>query len=77
MKKILIIIQREYITRVRKKAFMITTFLAPLGFIAFVIFSIMMTGYSSSNKQVAIIDDSGIFTSVVFALVSTPRLSGK
>ena len=67
MKKILIIIQREYITRVRKKAFMITTFLAPLGFIAFVIFSIMMTGYSSSNKQVAIIDDSGIFTSVVFA----------
>jgi ABC-2 type transport system permease protein len=67
MKKILIIIQREYVTRVRKKAFIVTTLLAPLGFFAFIIFSILMTGYSSSNKHVAIIDDSGIFSSVTFA----------
>jgi ABC-2 type transport system permease protein len=66
MKKILIIIQREYITRVRKKAFIVTTLLAPLGFFAFIIFSIVLSGYSSSNKQVAIVDDSGIFAKVTF-----------
>jgi ABC-2 type transport system permease protein len=66
MKKILIIIQREYITRVRKKAFIVTTLLAPLGFFAFIIFSIVLSGYSSSNKQVAIVDDLGIFAKVTF-----------
>jgi len=67
MKKILIIIQREYITRVRKKAFIITTLLAPLGFFAFLIFSILIGGYSSSIKHVAIVDDSGLFEKMAFA----------
>jgi ABC-2 type transport system permease protein len=67
MKKILIIIQREYITRVRKRAFIVTTLLAPLGFLGFIIFSILITSYSSSNKHVAIVDDSGIFSAVAFA----------
>ena len=67
MKKIFIIIQREYITRVRKKAFIITTLLAPLGFFAFMIFSILMAGYSSSSKHIAIIDDSGMFANMSFA----------
>jgi ABC-2 type transport system permease protein len=67
MKKILIIIQREYITRVRKKAFIITTLLAPLAFFAFIIFSVVMAGYSTSNKHIAIIDDSGLFADMAFA----------
>lgn len=61
MTKILLIIQREYITRVRKRAFIITTLLAPLGFFAFTIFSILIAGYSSSSKQVAVADNSGLF----------------
>ena len=67
MKKVLIIIQREYITRIRKKAFIVTTLLAPLGFVAFMVFSILISGYSSSNKNVAIIDDSGLFDTMAFA----------
>ena len=66
MKKILIIIRREYITRVRKKAFIVTTLLAPLGFFAFILFSVLISGYSSSNKHVAIVDDSGVFANVAF-----------
>jgi ABC-2 type transport system permease protein len=66
MKKILIIMQREYISRVRKRAFIVTTLLAPLGFFGFAIFSILMSGYSSSTKHVALIDDSGIFANVAF-----------
>ena len=66
MKKILIIIQREYITRVRKRAFIVTTLLAPLGFFAFILFSVLISGYSSSNKHVAIVDDSGVFANVAF-----------
>ena len=66
MKKILIIMKREYISRVRKKAFIISTLLAPLGFFALITFSIVMSGYSGSNKKVAVIDDSGLFSGVVF-----------
>jgi ABC-2 type transport system permease protein len=66
MKKVFIIIRREYITRVRKRAFIVTTLLAPLGFLGFIIFSFLMAGYSSSNKSVAVIDDSGVFASVAF-----------
>jgi ABC-2 type transport system permease protein len=40
--------------------------LAPLGFFAFIIFSILIGGYSSSIKQVAIVDDSALFENVAF-----------
>ena len=66
MKKVLIIIQREYITRVRKRAFIIATLLTPIGFFGFIAFSVIMAGYSSGNKKVAIVDDSGIFRDVTF-----------
>lgn len=33
MNKILLIIQREYLSRVKKKSFLLTTFLVPLFFI--------------------------------------------
>lgn len=67
MNKVLIIIWREYLSRVRKKAFIITTLLAPLGFFALITSSLLLTGYSSSNKHIAIVDDSGIFADAVFA----------
>ena len=66
MKKVFIIIKREYITRIRKRAFIITTFLTPIGFFGLIAFTVLMAGYSSSNKKVAIIDDSGIFKDVTF-----------
>jgi ABC-2 type transport system permease protein len=66
MRKVLIIIAREYVTRVRKRSFILTTILAPLGFFAFIFFSVLIGGYSSSNKQVAIVDNSGLFADVAF-----------
>ncbi|MFN8277125.1 MAG: ABC transporter permease [Chitinophagales bacterium] len=67
MGKIWIIIRREYITRVRKKSFLVTTLLAPLGFIALMLSSVLLSTYSSSVKHVAIVDDSGLFKDAVFA----------
>ncbi len=61
MNKVLLIIQREYITRVRKKSFIITTLLAPLGFAAFFMVTIFLAQNNQSDKKIAVIDDSGIF----------------
>lgn len=66
MSKILIIIQREYITRVRKRTFIISTLLAPLGFFALILFSVLMSNYAGGTRQVAISDEPGIFSSVSF-----------
>ncbi|MEX0811703.1 MAG: ABC transporter permease [Chitinophagales bacterium] len=61
MKKTWLIIQREYITRVRKKSFIIITLLAPFGFALFFLAAILISGYSDSKKRVAVIDNSGLF----------------
>ena len=61
MKKVFLIIQREYWTRVRKKSFIITTLLAPLGFAAFFVVMILLAQNSESEKRIAVIDESGIF----------------
>lgn len=64
MKKIFIIIQREYITRVRQKSFLITTLLAPLGFFILIASSVVISTFSQGNTHVAIIDESGLFKEV-------------
>lgn len=64
MNKIWIIIQREYITRVRKRSFFITTLLAPLGFLALIIASVVISTYSQGRTDVAVIDESGLFKNV-------------
>lgn len=61
MRTILIIIQREYLSRVKQKAFLVSTFLAPLGFALL----ILASGYISTigagdRKLVAIIDNSNL-----------------
>lgn len=62
MKKLWVIIQREYLTRVTKKSFLITTFLVPLliaGFYAGMIYlGVAQTG---KTKRVAVVDESGYF----------------
>lgn len=64
MNKIFIIIQREYITRVRQKSFLITTLLAPLGFFILIASSVVISTFSQGNTHVAIIDESGLFKEV-------------
>ena len=59
--KLGIIIQREYLNKVKKKSFLLITFLAPVFFAAMCILpSVIMMGTKEAAKQVGVIDRSGI-----------------
>ena len=60
MRTILIIIQREYLTRVRQKSFVITTFAGPLALMLLTFLSIKMSTYSGSVKTINIIDEGNV-----------------
>ncbi|MBO6170442.1 MAG: ABC transporter permease [Bacteroidales bacterium] len=61
-----IIISREYLNKVKKKSFLITTFLVPVLFAALCILpSIIMLGTKESSKNIAVIDNSGIVAPVL------------
>ena len=56
-----IIISREYLNKVKKKSFLVTTFLVPVLFAALCILpSLIMLGTKESSKNIAVIDRSGI-----------------
>ena len=62
MDKILLIIQREYFSRVKKKSFLLMTFLVPalfIGMYALVIF-IFIKG-DDNIKNIRVLDESGVF----------------
>lgn len=61
MNKILIIIGREFSTRVKKKSFLITTIAVPLLFVAFYVFLMwMMLKKDTQERQITVINASGI-----------------
>jgi ABC-2 type transport system permease protein len=63
MSKVSLIIKREYMTRVRKKSFVIMTLLGPLLFAAIVIAPIWLTSMESSDtKIILVIDESGLLS---------------
>ncbi len=66
MKKVLIIIQREYLSRVRRLSFIITTLLAPVGFIIFMVATVLISTLGSDEKKVAVMDESGYFKETRF-----------
>jgi ABC-2 type transport system permease protein len=58
MNKISVIIKREYITRVRKKSFIIMTILAPLLMAAIIILpTVLMMNQEGTFKKIAVIED--------------------
>ncbi len=62
MNKIGLIIKREYVTRVRKRSFLILTFLAPIFMAAIYIIPIMLALHSSNEHlRVAVVDESHWF----------------
>ncbi len=62
MNKTSLIIKREYLTRVKKKSFLIVTFLVPILFIA-VIAGVAYLGLAeSTNHNVLIVDSDGILS---------------
>ena len=61
LRNIGIIISREYLTRVKKKSFLITTFIVPVLFAAMCILpSVIMLMAKDTGKKVAVVDQSGI-----------------
>jgi len=67
MNKISVIIKREYITRVRKKSFIIMTILAPLLMAAIItVPTIIMMNQGGDYKKIAVIEDnSDLFKNVI------------
>ena len=62
MNKIWLIIQREYLTRVRKRSFLLTTILVPLIIVGFyaAIIAIAISDSSKTDK-IAVIDEANLF----------------
>ena len=61
IKKLGIIIQREYLNKVKKKSFILITFLAPVLFAALCILpSVIMINAKEETKQIGVVDQSGI-----------------
>lgn len=61
MNKIILILQREYLTRVRKRSFWITTLLTPILITAIYAIPALLFFAGSDQKTVEIIDESGLF----------------
>ena len=61
MNKTLLVIEREYLSRVKKKSFLLMTILVPLLIVAFyaIIIAIAMND-KDTNKRIAVIDEAGV-----------------
>lgn len=68
MNKILLIIQREYLTRVRKRSFLLTTILVPIVIIGFyaAIIAVAVSDTSEAEK-IAVIDEANLFNGKIEA----------
>ena len=63
LRNIKTIISREYMTRVRKKSFLLITFLGPIFFAAICVLpAVIMSMTTEEAKKVAVVDQSGILT---------------
>lgn len=61
MNKIGLIISREYITRIRNKTFLISTFLLPIVIIVFIAGTIYLGIKGKTSHRVAVVDQNGYF----------------
>lgn len=61
MNKIWLIIRREYITRVRKKSFIVTTLLIPIMMFGLISLFVYMAVKSEQKQTIVINDESGFF----------------
>ncbi len=67
MNKILLIIKREYLTRVRKRTFIIGTILFPVLYLALIFGTGYIAEKSREDMNVGIIDKSGLFSEKLIA----------
>lgn len=62
MGKILLILQREYLSRVKKKSFIVMTLLGPILLGAVMIIPMYLAMNSASDQKILVVDESKIFT---------------
>jgi len=62
MHKIILIIKREFLTRVRKKTFIIGTILFPLLYLGLIFGTGYIADKTKENVSIAMLDQSGLFT---------------
>lgn len=80
MNKLWLIVEREYLTRVKKKSFILITVLSPLIFVALFTAPALIAAYAGKeHKAIAVKDDSGVFSSpkdtsgrITFTLLDEP-----
>ncbi len=61
MKKMWLITRREYLTRVRNKTFLLSTFLLPVVFLLFISATVLIQLKTKSHNRIAVIDANGFF----------------
>jgi ABC-2 type transport system permease protein len=61
MKKIWLITRREYMTRIRNKTFLLSTFLLPLVFVIFIAGSVLIATQTHTRHRIAVVDANGYF----------------
>ncbi len=66
MNKVWLIIRREYLTRVKKKSFIIVTLVTPIAIAAFsVLIGFIMSYEGDENRKIAIIDEGNLLNGAV------------
>ncbi|HPS84563.1 MAG TPA: ABC transporter permease, partial [Bacteroidales bacterium] len=61
MNKILIILKREYLSRVQKKSFIVMTILGPILMAALFVVPVYLSNVSDQHKKIAVLDETGLF----------------
>ena len=61
MNKTWLIVQREFITRVKKKSFLIMTILGPVLFAALMIMPVWLATQSEDSKHILVLDEIGVW----------------
>ncbi len=65
MSKIGLIIQREYVTRVRKKTFILISVLGPLIFAGLIFLPIILGSSKNQNQRIVLVDENQIFCGIL------------
>jgi len=65
MNKILLIIKREYLSRVKKKSFIIMTILGPILMAGIMVVPIWLSMHKTEVQNIEVIDDSGLIKDLI------------
>ncbi len=77
MNKIILIIKREFLTRVRKKTFIIGTILFPVLYVGLIFGTGYLADKTREDLNIALIDESGLFTPGLIQDVNSLDTSNK